>query len=60
LGWSVGRNLEIDYRYHLGDAERTRKHPAELVALAPDVILATGTIALGPLMQTSRACRLCS
>ena len=50
LGWTVGRNLQIDYRRHLGDAEHTRRHAAELVALAPDVILATGTIALGPLL----------
>jgi putative tryptophan/tyrosine transport system substrate-binding protein len=54
-GWSLGSNLEIEYRHHLGDTERTRKQAAELVALAPDVILATGTIALGPLLQTSRS-----
>ena len=39
LGWSVGRNLRIDYRWGGSDSERTRKYAAELVALAPDVIL---------------------
>jgi putative ABC transport system substrate-binding protein len=42
LGWTVGRNLRIDYRWTGGDAERVRKYAAELVALAPDVILAAG------------------
>jgi putative ABC transport system substrate-binding protein len=36
-GWSVGRNVRIDYRWAAGDAERIRKYAAELVALAPDV-----------------------
>src|SRR5262245_24776375 len=43
LGWSVGRNVQIDYRWGAGDADRTRSYAAELVALAPDVILASGT-----------------
>ena len=41
-GWSDGRNLRIDYRWGLGDSDRLRKYVAELVALAPDVILAAG------------------
>src|SRR6516225_8119863 len=41
LGWSVGRNVRIDYRWGGGDAERIRKYAAELVALTPDVVLAT-------------------
>ena len=53
-GWVVGRNLRIDYRWGAGDSERTRKFAAELVALAPDVILTTGAVALGPLQQVSR------
>jgi len=43
LGWAVGRNLRIDYRWSAGDPDRTRKDAMELVALAPDVILSTGT-----------------
>jgi putative ABC transport system substrate-binding protein len=54
LGWTVGRNLRIDYRHTLGDAERARKYAAELVTLAPDVILVTGSVLLGPLLQASR------
>src|SRR5512132_1378726 len=43
LGWTVGRNVQIDYRWGAGDADRIRKFAAELVALAPDVILSTGS-----------------
>jgi len=42
LGWIDGRNVRIDTRWGAGDADRTRRYAAELVALAPDVILATG------------------
>jgi hypothetical protein len=41
-GWSVGRNVRIDLRWGLGDSELYRKYAAELVALAPDVVLAGG------------------
>src|SRR5262245_9429786 len=41
LGWSDGRNVRIDIRWSAGDAERIRKYVAELIALKPDVILAT-------------------
>ena len=41
-GWTSGRNVQIDYRWGAGDADRFCKYAAELVALAPDVILATG------------------
>src|SRR5262249_23606720 len=55
LGWSEGRNLRIEYRLGaLGDAELTRKYAAELVALAPDVIFASGTAQVGPLLQATR------
>jgi len=54
LGWTVGRNLRIDYRWPGGDAERVRKYASELVALAPDVILASGTANVGPLLQATR------
>src|SRR5262249_38211960 len=43
LGWSEGRNVRTEYRWSGGDAERLRKYAAELVALAPDLILATGS-----------------
>src|SRR5262249_24052709 len=56
LGWSEGRNLQIEYRLGaLGDPERTRKYAAELVALAPHVIFASGTAQVGPLLQATRA-----
>jgi putative ABC transport system substrate-binding protein len=53
LGWTDGRNLQIDYRWGAGDSERIRKFAAQLVALAPDVILATGGSSMGPLQQAS-------
>src|SRR3974377_2260315 len=43
LGWTVGRNVQIDYRWGAGNADRIRKFAAELVALASDVILSTGS-----------------
>src|SRR5262245_13240103 len=46
LGWTDGRNVRIDYRWSAGDADRSRKYAAELVALAPDVILANGSPAV--------------
>jgi ABC-type uncharacterized transport system substrate-binding protein len=53
-GWTDGHNIRIDIRWGAGDPERIRKYAAELVALAPDVILASGGTALGPLRQVSR------
>jgi putative ABC transport system substrate-binding protein len=43
LGWSEGRNLQIDVRWTAGNAANARKFAAELVALAPDVILSVGS-----------------
>jgi ABC-type uncharacterized transport system substrate-binding protein len=54
LGWTDGRNVVIDYRWGAGDHERIRKSAQELVALAPDVILAAGAITVVPLQQVSR------
>ena len=54
LGWSIGRNVRIDIRW-AGDAAAIRKHAAELVALAPDVIMAHGATTVGPLLQAGRA-----
>ena len=53
-GWTDGGNVRIDIRWGAGDRERIRKYAAELVALAPDVILASGGTTLGPLRQVSR------
>ena len=54
LGWTEGRNLQIDYRRGAGDTDPTRRYAAELVALAPDVILASGGTVVGPLLQVTR------
>src|SRR5207247_290275 len=43
LGWIDGRNVQIDARWSAGEPERLRKNAAEIVALAPDVILAEGS-----------------
>ena len=54
LGWTVGRNLRIDTRWAASDADRARKYAAELIALAPDIIVANGASVLGPLQQATR------
>jgi putative ABC transport system substrate-binding protein len=54
LGWTVGRNVQIDYRWGAGDADRIRKFAAELVALAPDVILSAGSPSVAALQQATR------
>jgi putative ABC transport system substrate-binding protein len=54
LGWTEGRNLRIDYRWGVGDTDRHRINAAELVALAPDVILAHGSPIMGPLQRATR------
>ena len=53
-GWTDGRNVRIDYRWPAGDADKARKYAAELVALAPDVILTASSISLAALLQTTR------
>ena len=55
LGWTDGHNMRIDLRWAAGDPELMRKYAAELVALAPDVILAIGSATVGPLLQATRA-----
>jgi len=55
LGWTDGRNVRIDLRWGAGDPERTRRYAAELVALVPDVVLAHGSLTMGPLLQATRA-----
>jgi ABC-type uncharacterized transport system substrate-binding protein len=54
LGWTAGRNVQVDIRWAGGDTREIRRHVGELVALAPDVILATGTAAMAPLLQATR------
>jgi putative tryptophan/tyrosine transport system substrate-binding protein len=54
LGWSVGRNLRIDIRWSAGNADDTHKYAAELVALAPDIILASTTPSVAALLQATR------
>jgi putative ABC transport system substrate-binding protein len=53
LGWT-GRNVRIDIHWAGADAEKIRKHAAELAALAPDVILANGSVVVAPLLQATR------
>ena len=53
-GWTDGRNIRIDIRWTAGDTDRMRRHAAELVALAPDVILASGGTVVGALLEASR------
>ena len=54
LGWTEGRNLRIDIRWGENDVERDRRYAADLVALAPEVILAAGTLSVTALQRVSR------
>jgi putative tryptophan/tyrosine transport system substrate-binding protein len=54
LGWADGRNIRIDTQWGAGDADLIRKHAVELVALAPDVIMAFTSIAVASLRQVTR------
>jgi putative ABC transport system substrate-binding protein len=54
LGWTVGRNLQIEHRWAAGSPGDLHKYAAELVALAPEVIFATGGTSLGSLLQVTR------
>jgi ABC-type uncharacterized transport system substrate-binding protein len=54
LGWTDGRNVRIDYRFGAADVDRSRRYAAELIALAPDVIQASGTGPVAALQQASR------
>src|SRR4030088_932672 len=53
-GWTIGRNVRIDTRWATTDAAEIRRHASELVALAPEVILAHGASAVGSLLQATR------
>lgn len=54
LGWSIGRNIRFDIYWTGGDVERIRKSAAELLALAPDVILVAGSPNVGTLQTATR------
>src|SRR5262245_57304974 len=55
LGWTDGRNVRIDYRWAAGDTSRFRRYAEELLALAPDVVLASATPSVQALQQATRA-----
>jgi putative ABC transport system substrate-binding protein len=54
LGWTNGVNLRIDYRWAGGNPELISKFVTELVALAPDVILTSGSVVVGPMVRATR------
>jgi putative ABC transport system substrate-binding protein len=54
-GWTQGRNVRIETRWAGGNADNIRRHAAELIALSPEVIMAAGSSAAGPLLQATRA-----
>jgi putative ABC transport system substrate-binding protein len=54
LGWIAGRNVQIDNRWSAGDSERVRGYVAELVALAPDVIVTSSTVSVAALIEATR------
>jgi len=55
LGWTVGQNVQIEYRWSAGNEDDTRKYAAELVALAPDVIFVAGNAGVEPLRRLTRS-----
>jgi hypothetical protein len=60
LGWTDGRNVRIDIRSSGGDADSIRRDAAELVALAPDVILVNGAAGVDRCYKQPAPCRSCS
>lgn len=55
LGWSDGSNMQVDARWATTNTTEIRRHAAELAALAPDVIVAHGSVTVGPMLQASRS-----
>jgi putative ABC transport system substrate-binding protein len=53
LGWNDGQNVRIDVRWGAGNSDEIRRHASELVAVKPDVIVASGSAAVGPLLQAT-------
>ena len=60
LGWKEGRNIRIDIRWGEDKVDLERKYAAELVALEPEVILASGTMSVSALQLSAVRYRLCS
>ena len=56
LGWTVGRNVEIDVRWDAGDAKRAHSHAIEITAQTPDLIIANASQALSA-VQRPKVCR---
>ena len=54
-GWTIGGNIQVDYRWYAADADVCRKYADELVALAPDIFFATGTLAAAAFQRTAGA-----
>src|SRR5215472_12832614 len=54
LGWTIGRNVQVDIRWAVGDPELFRRYAGELVALAPDVVVAHGLVGAGWLVRATR------
>src|SRR5262245_46677015 len=54
LGWTQGRNVQIEYRFASGDPDNIRRHAAELIALAPDVLLVSGAASMPIVLQATR------
>jgi len=55
LGWTEGKNVQIEWRWSAGDVASTRKQAAELAALEPDVVLATGSLGAAAILQATRS-----
>src|SRR3974390_3009501 len=55
LGWTIGRNMRVDFHWATPDATKIRQHATELAAKAPDVILTGGTSTTAPMVQATRA-----
>jgi putative ABC transport system substrate-binding protein len=54
LGWTIGRNVRVDYRWYADRADAAHKYAAELVALMPDVILGSGTLGVTAIQRITR------
>ena len=59
LGWIIGRNARIDYRWYRGNTEAARAYAAELLALTPDIILASSTHGAIAVKHSRARCRSC-
>jgi hypothetical protein len=60
LGWTEGSNVRIEERWAGNDAGRVHKYAAELAALAPDVVLTSGSVTMGQSSRRSAPCQSCS